>query len=272
LSINKIDEAKYHIDQVCAGGKGHPIFIDAQRSFESPYFDLLAKKLGRSNPLNLSASSELVAWIKGQSYSEAIRKFSDFEGDILPMQHCLINPDGSTLIKALTCKESIEAIVNHYNSQTKKRDRLKFLKRGFDSCSAAVFKKGTNEFKILSFSSELINYFSEGDEKIISVNFNDFNKKVLSIQNGKYNVPLNKAEVMENEAWLALCEWDKFLLKEFRDIVFAESDLTEAMPFCIPEQNDKGDFLYPIFVNSISNLSKALATTLDVPCSFLKLE
>jgi hypothetical protein len=172
--------------------------------------------------------------------------------------------DGSKVYRPLTFKEDITARVTDYNTlhnpdgtERTPEERLKLCtERWLDSCTAIAYQKGTGKFKVVLQSKELITLPEDFNSGYLPISYNDIAGIELDRTGATYNNRLTKSQVENHPAWRAAVGDDITLLKEYRDIVFANPSRDTAMGFWlrtdIPE-----DQLWALFVSDLGNSSIA---------------
>ncbi len=178
--------------------------------------------------------------------------------------------DGSKVYRPLTFKEDITARVTDYNtlhnpdgSERTSEERLKlFTERWLDSCTGIAYQKGTGKFKVILQSKELITLPEDFNSNYLPISYNDIAGIELDRTGATYNALLNKTQVETHPAWLTAVEDDVALLKEYRDIVFAEKKTETAMGFWlrneIAEVQLRALFVYSLGYYSLASGNKNL--------------
>ncbi len=169
------------------------------------------------------------------------------------LQPLFVQEDGSPIVRPLTFEETIDAIVNAYESG----NRI-LLNNWNDSCTGIAYKANTSKFKVVPASKELILLGDKFKSPYVSVDYAAQEGTELDRTNGKYRVPLAKSEVLKNSGWRESVT-DNALLKAFRDIVFAElkkNGRLEGMGF-YPRENITADHLRALAVFDIDIDSSA---------------
>jgi len=165
--------------------------------------------------------------------------------------------DGSNIYRPLTFRETIEARVNSYEQNTKKRQKLKLYNVWNDSCTGISYQGGTDAFKIIPVCAPLIQIERNCNDLFLPIAYTDFDESELHASVAKYNELLTKEEVENHPAWHVAMGEDVALLRTYRDIVFAELKNPEkAMGFWI-RQNTPTDELRTLFVNDLGYISNA---------------
>src|SRR3989344_2786195 len=172
--------------------------------------------------------------------------------------------DGSNIYRPLTLKEDITARVTDYNtlhnhdgSERTPQERLRlFTERWLDSCTGVAYKKGTGKCKVVLQSKELITLPEDFNSDYFPINYNDIAGIELDRTAATYNALLNKNQVENHPAWRAAVEDDVTLLREYRDIVFAEKKTETAMCFWLRTDILEGQ-LRALFVDNLINYSSA---------------
>jgi hypothetical protein len=199
------------------------------------------------------------------------------------------NSEGSKLYRPLTLLESLEVMVNDYNTlldengktrKVKDRERLfnKYKFRQTATCTGVAYKSGGKEIKIIPQSTELImipeisnnNYIA----KCMDIKYNKIVGTKLDTSKAKYNQPLSKSEVLEHPAWIASVGDTidaRKVLESYADIVFnmlATKKLTQGMDYQRFTQPDK-DQLWVLCVSNQEECLCANAGDLNTYTHFL---
>ena len=173
--------------------------------------------------------------------------------------------DGSKIYRPLTFKEDITARVTDYNtlhnpdgSERTPEERLKlFTERWLDSCTGIAYQKGTGKFKVVLQSKELITLPEGFNSGYFPITYNGMVDVELDRTGATYNALLTKEQVETHPAWRAAVEDDVTLLREYRDIVFAEKKTETAMGFWlrsdIPEDQLRALFVFDLSDDSNAN-------------------
>ena len=132
-----------------------------------------------------------------------------------------------------------------------------FTERWLDSCTGIAYQKGTGKFKVVLQSKELITLPEDFNSGYFPINYTNITGIELDRTGATYNALLNKEQVENHPAWRAAVEDDVTLLKEYRDIVFANPSRDTAMGFWlrtdIPEDQLRALFVSDLNNNSIAN-------------------
>jgi len=186
--------------------------------------------------------------------------------------------DGSKIYRPLTFKEDITARVTDYNtlhnpdgSERTPQERLKlFTERWLDSCAGIAYKKRSTKFKIMPISPQLITIPENFNQSYIKVDYDQMGGVELDRKDAIYNAQLTKKQIETHPAWRAAVEDDLALLKEYRNIVFAEKKTKTAMGFWLQSEIAE-DQLRALFVNGLDDYSDAYGDgNLDSGGSFLR--
>lgn len=182
-----------------------------------------------------SATPVLYGVEQGRTYGKALAALREaYARGEAGLQPQFVKDDGSSVIRPLTFEETIDSIVNAYES-----GNTELLAHWNDTCTGIAYKAGTTEFKIIPVSQELILLHQDFSQLFVTADYGSQQGTELDKNKGKYNVPLTKTEVLEHDGWLEAVR-DKSLLKAFRDIVFAERKTNVAMGFYVrgnPQQD-----------------------------------
>ncbi len=166
------------------------------------------------------------------------------------LQPKFVQADGSSIVRPLTFEETIDAIVNAYESGNRE-----LLTGWNDSCTGIAYKVNTTKFKIRPSSQDLILLGEDFRSPFVSADYAAQDGTELDKNKGKYDVQLTKPEVLKNPGWLTAVS-DRALLKAFRDIVFAERETDIAMGFYL-RNSPQQDELRALAVGSLSDDSGA---------------
>lgn len=185
-------------------------------------------------------------------------------------------PDGSLVYRPLTFKENIAARVYDYETlhhpdgtERTKEDRLRFFSRWLDSCCGVAYQMNTDRFKLVLECPELMTIAADFNEASLPISYDEVSGIEL-IRDDSYRRLLSKAKVLEHAGWRAAVEDDTYLLTTYRDIVFAEKDVEQAMGFWVREDCTI-DQLRALFVDFLVSSSGAYGgSNLDNDGSFLR--
>ena len=166
------------------------------------------------------------------------------------LQPLFVKADGNSIVRPLTFEETIDAIVNAYESGNKE-----LLTRWNGSCTGILYKAGTSRFKVVPVSRDLILLGEDFSSPFVSSDYNSQDGIELDKSKGKYDVQLTKPEVLKHNAWRAAIS-NASLRKAFRDIVFAERRTDTAMGF-YTRDNPKQDQLRALAVYDLDSGSDA---------------
>ncbi len=245
----------------------------------NPYLLQLARKLARNVQGNQDISPVVYARkiddiVRGETYPIALQNLQEnLQGKNNQIQHMFSGEDGRPIVRPLTVKESFEALVEHYNSNSDPEQKLQFWRNGFDTCTGIVAKESNPAYiKVIPLSRELVNLPLSFTGKFIDIDYSKFEVEEFPFR-GEYCKPLKKEDVQNNLYWLAVFDNNKALLKEVANIVFSETRKTEAMEFGLGPNIVQCKVLKAIYINGIDNNMRANAESpLDVPCRFLTLK
>ena len=179
--------------------------------------------------------------------------------------------NGSQIYRPLTFKEVIQARVTDYNTlqdedgnERDLEDRLRFFNHWIDSCTGMAYKAGTTKFKVIPLCRELITIKKSFNDAFLPVQYDNIVGVELDTGKGEYDRSLTKKEVVNHKAWLAAVEDDKSLLKEYRDIVFAQLktryNLDTGMGFYFADVGEEDDELRALLVDNLSGSSSAFGS------------
>ena len=144
-----------------------------------------------------------------------------------------------------TFEENIRVRVESYESGNKQLCAIRL-----DSCTAIVNEAHSSKFKLVLKSRDLISIHSNFTNAYLPVQYDEIKGDGVFEVNSpreRLNRPLLKNEVVEHDCW-RLAVQDVPLLKNYRDIVFAQSSTERSMGFyvCLYDSTDK---LQPLAVN-----------------------
>jgi hypothetical protein len=155
--------------------------------------------------------------------------------------------DGSKIVRPLTFKENVEAILD---------DGMKSGTPGFEhgvivslsipdhmmlnSCAGVVYPGNYeySKFKLVPVCADLINIGLKNDHNYLLLNdceihdYREIEGVELDVNKAVYNERLSKSQALEHPGWIALFEEDKALLKAYADFVFGNS-IEKGMEFRI---------------------------------------
>ena len=166
------------------------------------------------------------------------------------LQPLFVKADRSSIVRPLTFEETIDAIVNAYESGNRK-----LIISWNDSCTGIVYNGNTTKFKVVPVSEELVLLDRDFNSLVVSTGYAGQEGVELDVSKGKYNQGLTKNEVLEHPGWTESVT-DKALLKAFRDIVFRERGTNTAMGYHV-SINPKQDHLRALAVTSLDGGSIA---------------
>ncbi len=158
--------------------------------------------------------------------------------------------DDGDVIRPLTYRETMEILVNNYESGYKDKElseRVEFMQpENLYTCTGVVFKKDTDFFRIIPECKELI-LIEDNLENELDACYKDFSRLGYELYRPHLicNKVLSKEQALEHTGWLALFEFDRSLLGAYVDIVFSiqEELWTEkpvkAMMFMPTDQKTK---------------------------------
>ncbi|MDP3990188.1 MAG: hypothetical protein Q8Q01_03205 [archaeon] len=170
---------------------------------------------------------------------------------------CPTHPLFTNVVRPLTFRENLEARVNDYENNRGKKERLRLFNKWLDSCTGIAYKKGTDKFKIIPISPDLVTIPRDFNNHFIQVDYDGLAGTELDRSGGKYNQLLTTDEVLAHPAWRVAVEGDIALLRTYRDIVFAEKkSLNKLMRFWLHDDPNK-DQLRALFVNDLDYGSSA---------------
>jgi hypothetical protein len=167
--------------------------------------------------------------------------------------------DGSQIYRPLTFGETIQAIVNDYNtlknpdgSNRTDEERTKLLQNYCDTSTGIAYKAGTSLFKILPPGEELMGLKSDFIDSHVPIDYSQIRGGIeLDSKNELYNQKLTKAYVLEHEAWKTAVN-DNNLLKEYTEMAFKlMKEPRQAMGFRIINYRNN-DELQALTINCLS--------------------
>ena len=142
---------------------------------------------GRIDYLNgnidaLKSAKPEYARVGGGTYLQALAELYDqhAKGNA-DLQSQFARDDGTYVVRPLTFQETIEVIVESYESGDKT-----LLKGWYGSCTGVRLKEGTTKFKIVPTDKSLITFSS--------ANYEDKEGIEVDSSKGKYDMPLTKSE------------------------------------------------------------------------------
>ena len=150
------------------------------------------------------------------------------------LQPLFVKADGSSIVRPLTFEETIDAIVNAYESGNRE-----LITHWNDSCTGIQYKGNTTKFKVVPVSKELVFLDHAFNSTVVSASYAEQDGVELDVSKGKYDEGLTKGEVLKNPGWNESVR-DKALLRAFRDIVFNGRGTDTAMGYYVkvnPEQD-----------------------------------
>lgn len=165
---------------------------------------------------------------------DAIRQLYSNGG--CPLQPLYTKSDGSRIVRPLTFKETMQAIVEDYNTlnntdgsrKTDYERGIFFNESAMDTCSAIAYKRESDKFKIIPQSSYLIGINPTFNEGMMQIDYDNIDGIELDRSEGKYNTyKLEKMETIFHPAWLAAVEFDNALLFEYVNIAYSISENRE---------------------------------------------
>lgn len=184
-------------------------------------------------------------------------------------QPIFVKPDGSNIYRPLTMLESLEVMVNDYNTlkdasgqDRTSEDRKKLLSNYKFTCTGIAYKAGGKEIKIIPQSTELITIPSTHNSAFLPITYNNIIGTILNPANAKYNQLLSETEVNNHPAWIASVgdtKQGRNILKEYTSMIFkilSEKQQTTAMGF-YTNQNPTTDELRALYVRVIGSNSFA---------------
>lgn len=186
--------------------------------------------------------------------------------DVQTAQPQFEKSDGSLIYRPLRFKENIEARVADYETLRtsdgtgrKKEERLRLFTMWLDSCCGITYQGGTNKFKLILECPELILIDHEFAKTHLPVAYSAIEGIELE-RDSTYRRLLSKNEVLEHAGWRATVEDDVPLLTTYRDIIFAELKVEQAMGFWLLESVAE-DQLRALFVNDLDYNSNAVGNS-----------
>jgi hypothetical protein len=170
--------------------------------------------------------------------------------------------DGTSIIRPLTFRETIEARTNDYERRRETEERTQLFKRWNDSSTGIAYKASTKLFRVVPISKQVVGIDKDFNEAFLPVEYDSLEGAELDSADGStYNVLLTKDEVTNHPAWRAAVEDDLSLLRTYRDIVFTEKGNPEkAMAFWVLS-NTGEDQLKALYVDNLSNISDAFGSS-----------
>jgi len=166
------------------------------------------------------------------------------------LQPIFVKSDGTSIARPLTFEETIDAVVNAYESGNKG-----LLTVWNDSCTGIAYKAGTSKFRVVPVSRDLVLLDENFSLPFILVDYANQDGSELDMDRGKYNVPLTQDEALNHPGWLSSVT-DRSLLKAFRDIIFAGKTNETAMGYYVRD-GPQQDHLRMLEVDTLEERSGA---------------
>ena len=199
------------------------------------------------------------------------------------LQSQFTKPDGSKIYRPLTTLESLEVMINDYNTLKDENgtdrniaDRTKLFSNYKYTCTGVAYKNGGGEIKIIPESSDLILIPSGFNENSLPITYSKIIGTKLDTSKAKYNKLLSQSEVVVHPAWIASVgdtQHGRDILKAYSDIVFnllKDKNKTQGMGYWITTNPGSGE-LRALCVSGIVSDSNAFGSgDLDGGARFLR--
>ena len=186
------------------------------------------------------------------------------------LQPQFTKPDGSKIYSPLTTLESLEVMINDYNTLKDEHgtdrsvaDRIKLFSNYKYTCTGVAYKNGGGEIKIIPESSDLILIPNGFNQNSLQIDYSKIIGTKLDTSKAKYNQVLSQSEVIVHPAWIASVgdtQHGRDILKAYSNIIFnllKNNNKTQGMGYWITTNPDS-DQLRALFVNSIDDYSGAV--------------
>ena len=229
-----------------------------------------------------SASAEYAGYVLMSRTSTYARGVEALRGAATSSHPTYVPAEGGSIIRPLTFKENIRALVDNYekthDAEGRERSMAKrtFLMTGRwkDSCTAVGHKQKSTTFKVVPQSPHLIAISPDFADPFIKARYSLLSGEELDSAKGIYNTPLTKAQTMVHPGWLAAMKGDATLLRTYANIVFAELKTRyrrdTGMGFYVRQNTDK-DELRALYVDNLTDYSDAGGSNyLNLHGSFLR--
>jgi len=143
------------------------------------------------------------------------------------LSHPSITHNGETLIRPLTFKETLEVIINDFETKTNHdglersmEERFALFERGFCTCTGMVSRPDEKRIKIIPMAIPLILLDRNHDYAYTPICYKSVQGIELRIKGG-YEYNLTKKKFLKHKGMLALVERDKHLLKTYANIIYS---------------------------------------------------
>lgn len=216
----------------------------------------------------LKSATQVYGVAEGLTHGKALAALHEaYDKGKASLQPLFVRDDGSSIARQLNFEETIDTLVNDFES-----GKGELLMLWNNTCTAHSYKGGTSRFRIVPVSRELVLLSEDFSSPFVSADYARQDGHELDINQGEYNVPLPKSRVLKNPGWLESVK-DRSLLKAFRDIVYAkraELGMSDTAMAYHVWQNPQQDYLRVLEVNGIKDGSNAdINYGLDSPARFI---
>ena len=202
--------------------------------------------------------------MEGLTYAQAIaalrQAYAEGKAGLQPI---FMTTEGTALARPLTFEETIDTLVNAYESGDKT-----LLRSWNDTCTGIHAKAHSTQFKLVPCSPALITLPEDFNQKALSLPYQDTEGIELDKSKGKYDKRLTKTEYLNHAGWTAAIP-DKALRQAFGNIVFTELKTEKALGFFV-RPNTSQDELRSLLVGSINDDSSATGYPLRSKARFVR--
>ncbi|PIN73386.1 hypothetical protein COV20_04110 [Candidatus Woesearchaeota archaeon CG10_big_fil_rev_8_21_14_0_10_45_16] len=166
--------------------------------------------------------------------------------------------NGSSIYRAMTFKETVEAKVDDYERYDKSQaERKRLWGDWLDTCSAFAYEENSTKFQFARECIPLIKIPKHFKGFFFEIPYSSVDGIPLDSSEGIYNEPLPYAKIEDHAGWRAVLEDDVALLRQFRDITWHESGKPDALMVFFAPPRVKTDTVLAACVNDLSNRSNA---------------
>jgi len=190
-----------------------------------------------------------------ETYGLALEELRKSRDGIDPKH--LITIDETEFVRPLTFKETIEARLDGYKTDSDDEEMFLLLNRPGLTCTGIAYPNyrmfsnlNNDKFKIIPLCKELITFDSERDYLFLLTSYESLEGIELDKTKGIYNELLTKEQVKIHPGWLAAVEGDQKLLSEYADLIFSLRT-NKSMMFTLASLN-LNDHLRALGVSSIN--------------------
>ena len=247
--IRELSSLRWKFAELCDELVTDYAALQEMRGEREPDFEEMIPEPARASSISSSQRCNLVSASSWFSALQSLRQQGSGK---------TIAINGQTYVRPFTLKENLQARIEDYNTLTNtdgtqrtEEERKRFFITWLDSCSGTHYLANTTRFKIIPRSNELITLAQAPTKEYLSVPYAQTSGTELNSTRSKYNQDLNRAEVLEQPAWLAAVEEDRTLLGEAFDIMRTVKNAPadwEGMGFYV-WPNQAQDELRPLFVD-----------------------